>query len=139
MIISGQKFGRKLPRVFTSGDGCCLPIQFQTLFFTTGICRHGHADTLELKESSLNSVKFPLILHCVHKTYINFLVFPFFRQARVRKRGLLERGTFQKSRTGYLRKSLLTPQITRNHPKPQIFPKIRRCPEIPQEFPLNSY
>ena len=24
-------------------------------------------------------------------------------------------------------------------PKPQIFPKIRRCPEIPQEFPLNSY
>ena len=40
---------------------------------------------------------------------------------------------------GYLRKSLLTPQITGNHPKPPIFPKIRRCPEIPQEFPLNSY
>ena len=49
------------------------------------------------------------------------------------------RGIRVRGRCGYLRKSLLTPQITRNHPKPQIFPKIRRCPEIPQEFPLNSY
>ena len=41
--------------------------------------------------------------------------------------------------SGYLRESLLAPQITRNHPKPEIFLEIRRCPEIPQEFPLNSY
>ena len=43
---------------------------------------------------------------------------------------------------GYLHKSLLRSQIARkgrNHPKPPIFPKTQRCPEIPQEFPLNSY
>ena len=36
---------------------------------------------------------------------------------------------------GYLRKSLLTPQIARNHPKLQIFLKTRRWPEMHQEFP----
>ena len=33
---------------------------------------------------------------------------------------------------GYLCKSLLRPQVTRNRPKLQILLKTRRCPEIPR-------
>ena len=47
-----------------------------------------------------------------------------------------------KKANGYLRKSLLTPQITRNHPKPQIFLKNpalpRNPPGIPTEFILSA-